>query len=209
MEEIKVQVILGNAANARDCVLKAVNQGIAPEEILFDALVPGIHEVGVKFSSNRIFLQEVLICVGTMKAAVKVLKPLFTAHAVHPIANVVIGTVKGDLHALGKELVKLMMTTRRLKVIDLGTNVSENVFLESFYNYNPKIIAISAFLTSCLNNVEKTIVTLDRAGIRIKVKIMVGGGAVSESFSTKVRADGYAPNAHLAVEKALDLLDAP
>lgn len=167
-----------------------------------DALIQAMSVVGEKFKNNEIYVPEVLIAARAMKAALEVLKPILTETGVKPIGKVVIGTVKGDLHDIGKNLVAMMMTGAGLEVIDLGVDVAPEKFCEAVKNHNPQIVAMSALLTTTMPNMKTTIEKLQEQGLRDKVKVIVGGAPVTESFAKSIGADGYAPDAASAAELA-------
>ncbi|WAM31847.1 cobalamin B12-binding domain-containing protein [Caldicellulosiruptor naganoensis] len=202
LNEISQLIQKGNAKQASEKVKEALSLGLSAEEILNGALISAMAVVGEKFKNNEIYVPEVLIAARAMKAALEVLKPILTETGVKPIGKVVIGTVKGDLHDIGKNLVAMMMTGAGLEVIDLGVDVSPEKFCEAVKSYNPQIVAMSALLTTTMPNMKATIEKLQEQGLRDKVKVIVGGAPVTESFAKSIGADGYAPDAASAAELA-------
>jgi len=202
LNEISQLIQKGNAKLVPEKVKEALSSGISAETILNDALIQAMSVVGEKFKNNEIYVPEVLIAARAMKAALEVLKPILTETGVKPIGKVVIGTVKGDLHDIGKNLVAMMMTGAGLEVIDLGVDVAPEKFCEAVKNHNPQIVAMSALLTTTMPNMKTTIEKLQEQGLRDKVKVIVGGAPVTESFAKSIGADGYAPDAASAAELA-------
>ena len=202
LNEISQLIQKGNAKLAPEKVKEALSSGISAETILNDALIQAMSVVGEKFKNNEIYVPEVLIAARAMKAALEVLKPILTETGVKPIGKVVIGTVKGDLHDIGKNLVAMMMTGAGLEVIGLGVDVAPEKFCEAVKSYNPQIVAMSALLTTTMPNMKATIEKLQEQGLRDKVKVIIGGAPVTESFAKSIGADGYAPDAASAAELA-------
>lgn len=206
LNEISQLIQKGNAKLVPEKVKEALSSGISAETILNDALIQAMSVVGLRsFKNNEIYVPEVLIAARAMKAALEVLKPILTETGVKPIGKVVIGTVKGDLHDIGKNLVAMMMTGAGLEVIDLGVDVAPEKFCEAVKNHNPQIVAMSALLTTTMPNMKTTIEKLQEQGLRDKVKVIVGGAPVTESFAKSIGADGYAPDAASAAELAKSL----
>ncbi|AEM79468.1 corrinoid protein [Thermoanaerobacter wiegelii] len=202
LKEISEALQVGNAKKVKELVQKALDDGIRPNDILNNGLIEGMSIVGVKFKNNEIYVPEVLIAARAMQAGMDVLKPLLTASGVEPIGKVVIGTVQGDLHDIGKNLVKMMMQGAGFEVIDLGVDVSAEKFIEAVNEYNPNIVAMSALLTTTMIQMKNVIEALKNAGLRDKVKVMVGGAPVTANFAKEIGADGYAKDAAEAAELA-------
>lgn len=202
LNEISQLIQKGNAKLTAEKVKEALALGISAETILNDALIQAMSVVGEKFKNNEIYVPEVLISARAMKSALEVLKPILTETGVKPIGKVVIGTVKGDLHDIGKNLVAMMMTGAGLEVVDLGVDVTPEKFCEAVRTYSPQVVAMSALLTTTMPNMKTTIEKLQEEGLRHMVKVIVGGAPVTESFAKSIGADGYAPDAASAAELA-------
>ena len=200
--EISEALQVGNAKKVKELVQKALDDGIQPSEILTNGLIEGMSIVGVKFKNNEIYVPEVLIAARAMQAGMDILRPFLTASGVKPIGKVVIGTVKGDLHDIGKNLVKMMMQGAGLEVIDLGVDVSPEKFVNAAKENNADIVALSALLTTTMPGMKNVITALKEAGIRDKVKVMIGGAPVTQNYADEIGADGYARDAASAAEMA-------
>ncbi|MBZ4644637.1 MAG: methyltransferase [Clostridia bacterium] len=181
---------------------EALNQGIAPAAILNDGLLAGMGIIGSKFKNNEVYVPEVLIAARAMHAGLNILKPKLVETGVKPIGKVVLGTVKGDLHDIGKNLVGMMMVGAGLEVIDLGIDVPKEKFVEAVKEHQPKIVALSALLTTTMSEQRVVIEALKEAGLRDQVKVMVGGAPVTETFAREIGADAYTPDAASAAEVA-------
>lgn len=206
LEQIAQELFTGNAKAVAELVQKALNEGIAPGDILTGGLIKGMNEVGVKFKNNEIYVPEVLIAARAMKAGMEILKPKLSETGVKPMAKMVIGTVKGDLHDIGKNLVSMMMEGAGFEVIDLGIDVPAEKFIQAVKENNPQLVGMSALLTTTMVQIRENIKAFNEAGIRDRVKIMIGGAPVTQKFADEVGADGYAPDAASAVDKAKELL---
>jgi len=200
--EISTNLQNGRAKVVKELVLKAVEEGIDVETILKDGLLHGMGIIGDKFKVNEVYVPDVLIAARAMNAGTEVLKPLLAASGVKAAGKVILGTVTGDLHDIGKNLVKMMMEGKGLEVIDLGIDVPAEKFIEAAINENAQIIALSALLTTTMNEMQNVVEETVKAGIRDKVTIMVGGAPVTESFCKKIGADIYAPDAASAADEA-------
>ncbi|NSW76864.1 MAG: corrinoid protein [Candidatus Atribacteria bacterium] len=206
LEQIAQELFAGNAKAVAELVQKALNEGIAPGDILTGGLIKGMNEVGVKFKNNEIYVPEVLIAARAMKAGMEILKPKLSETGVKPMAKMVIGTVKGDLHDIGKNLVSMMMEGAGFEVIDLGIDVPAEKFIQAVKENDPQLVGMSALLTTTMVQIRENIKAFNEAGIRDRVKIMIGGAPVTQKFADEVGADGYAPDAASAVDKAKELL---
>ncbi len=206
MNEIAQALYNGEAEKVAELTRKALEQGLSPEEILNKGLIAGMDKVGRDFRDGILFVPEVLIAANAMKAGMQILRPLLTESAISGLGTFVIGTVKGDLHDIGKNLVAMMMEGAGFKVVDLGVDTPPEKFIEAIKNHNPQILGMSALLTTTMVEMKKVIEALREAGLRDKVKVMVGGAPVTQEYADEIGADGYAPNASLAVEKAKELL---
>lgn len=199
-------ILAGDARQARELTRAALEAGIGPQELLDRGLIPGMTEVGRLFKSEEIYVPEVLISARAMHAALDVLKPRLSEGEVEPMATVVLGTVAGDLHDIGKNLLAMMLEGGGFQVIDLGVSVSRAKFLDAVREHNPDILAMSALLTTTMPAMQGTIGALAEAGVRSKVKVIVGGAPVTAEFAKKIGADGFAPDAASAVDVAKQLV---
>ncbi len=206
LDQIVRELFAGNAKAVAELVEKALNEGFSPQEVLNDGLIKGMNEVGVKFKANEIYVPEVLIAARAMKAGMEILRPKLVETGVEPVARMVIGTVKGDLHDIGKNLVAMMMEGAGFEIIDLGIDVPAEKFIQAVREHKPQIVGMSALLTTTMIQIRENIKAFREAGIRDTVKIMVGGAPVTQKFADEVGADGYAPDAASAVDKAKELL---
>ena len=194
----------GKAKIVKELVTQAVEQGIHPEVILNDGLVSGMNIVGEKFKNNEIYVPEVLVAARAMNMGAQILKPLLAENGVIATGKICIGTVQGDLHDIGKNLVKMMMEGKGLEVIDLGTDVSPEAFVQTAIEQNCQVICCSALLTTTMGVMEDVVRAAEAAGIRDKVKIMIGGAPVSDEFCKKIGADCYSVDAASAAEAAVN-----
>ena len=205
LEEIAQSVRNGKAKDTKALVQQAIEQGIPAQEILEQGLVAGMNVIGEKFKNNEVFVPEVLIAARAMNQGAQLLKPLLAEEGVRASGKVCIGTVQGDLHDIGKNLVKMMLEGKGLEVIDLGTDVAPETFAETAKKEDCQIIACSALLTTTMGTMTDVVKAAEAAGIREKVKIMVGGAPVTEDFCRKIGADAYTPDAASAANKAMEL----
>lgn len=201
-QELSIQVQKGRAKAVKELVQKAVDEGILAQEILEKGLLDGMTVVGEKFKNNELFVPEVMIAARAMSQGTAMLKPLLVQAGVEAVGRVCIGTVKGDLHDIGKNLVKMMMESKGLEVIDLGTDVAPETFVRTAIEKDCRIIACSALLTTTMNAMEDVVKQAEAAGIRDRVKIMIGGAPVSQSYCDRIGADAYTPDAATAAETA-------
>lgn len=195
----------GKAKEVKELVQQAVDEGMNAQAILDEGLLAGMDVIGVKFKNNEVFVPEVLIAARAMNAGMEILKPLLAADNTETRGIVVIGTVKGDLHDIGKNLVGMMMKGKGLDVIDLGTDVAPKRFVEEAISHKANIIACSALLTTTMKEMENVVKAVKEAGIADQVKVMVGGAPVTESFKNNIGADRYTPDAATAAEVALEI----
>lgn len=205
LEEISLQLQAGKAKIVKELVQKAIDEGIPPETILNEGLLAGMDVVGARFKNNEIFVPEVLVAARAMNMGASVLKSLLVKEDTPAVGRVCIGTVKGDLHDIGKNLVKMMMEGKGLEVIDLGTDVPAEEFIKAAVEHDCNIICCSALLTTTMEVMADVVRLADEAGIHGKVKIMVGGAPVTEEFCASIGADAYTPDAATAAEKAVEL----
>ena len=185
---------------------EALDKGLSVKTILEDGLIKSMNAIGEKFKANEIFIPEVLIAAKAMHAGIAILEPHFTACGIKPAGKVVIGTVKGDLHDIGKNIVSMMLKGACFEVVDLGIDVPPGKFLEIMQTKSPDIIAMSSLLTTSMGAMRDTIKVLKESGLRDKVKIIVGGAPITQVFADSIGADSYAKDAATAVDKAKELL---
>jgi 5-methyltetrahydrofolate--homocysteine methyltransferase len=197
-------VIAGRRKEVPDLVHQCLAAGEKPMEIIEQRLVPGMMTVGEKFKNNEIFVPEMLIAARAMKEALKILEPMLTAAGVKPEYTAVIGTVQGDLHDIGKNLVGMMWKGANIEVVDIGANVPPAKFVEAVRQHHPQLLGLSALLTTTMPAMRETVKAVREAGLG--VKIMVGGAPVSPDFAREIGADGYSSDAGRAVDTALALL---
>ena len=203
LKEISQNVQRGKRKLIPDLIEQAIAQGAAPMDILNLGLLDGMSIIGEKFKNNEVFVPEVLIAARAMNAGVQCLKPYLNEEGLPSAGKVCLGTVQGDLHDIGKNLVKLMMEGKGLEVIDLGTDVSAEQFVRTAAEQNCQIIACSALLTTTMDVMGEVVKEAEKAGIRDRVKIMVGGSPITDEFCKKIGADCYTPDAASAADAAL------
>ena len=203
LREISENLQKGKAKVVKTLVEQAVAEGISPEKILNEGLLDGMDVVGEKFKNNEIYVPEVLVAARAMNMGSQILKPLLAAEGVKATGKVCIGTVQGDLHDIGKNLVKMMMEGKGLEVVDLGTDVAAETFVQTAIEQNCQVICCSALLTTTMSVMENVIKAAEAAGIRDKVKIMIGGAPVSEDYCKKIGADCYTVDAASAADAAV------
>ncbi len=192
----------GNAKLVSEKTQEALDQGLSPVEILNDGLLAGMAVIGKKFKNNEVYVPEVLIAARAMHAGLNILQPKLVESGAKPAGTVVLGTVKGDVHDIGKNLVGMMMVGAGLEVIDVGIDVSKEKFIEAIQTHKPKILALSALLTTTMPELKTVIDAVIEAGLRDEVKIMVGGAPVNAEYAKEIGADGYSPDAGSAAELA-------
>lgn len=202
LEQISEHLQKGKAKEVRELVQQAVDEGIPSQIILEEGLLSGMGIISEKFKRNEVFVPEVLVAARAMSQGAALLKPLLIADGVKARGRVCIGTVKGDLHDIGKNLVALMMRSANLEVIDLGSNVDGAKFIDAINKYNPDVIGLSALLTTTMNEQGHIIQQLTDAGVRDKVKVMVGGAPVTQMWADKIGADAFTADAAEAAQWA-------
>ncbi len=205
LEKISEELQNGNFIDVPKLTQEALVQGILPAVILSDALVAGMDVVGEKFRRDELFMPEVLIAAKAMQAAMAVLRPRLIETGAETAGTIVIGTIQGDLHDIGKNLVGMLFEGAGYQVIDLGVDVAPGRFVEAVRTHKPDIVGLSALLTTTMSRMREVIESLVEAGLRGRVKVMVGGAPVTEKFARDIGADGYSPDAASAVEKARTL----
>ena len=206
-DEIKEKMIGGDIEGVKESVKKALEEKMAASEILLEALVPGIKEVGRLFEAGEAFLPEMMISAEAMKQGVNEIKPLLEAADIESNGKVVIATVKGDVHDIGKNLVALMIGSAGFDLEDMGVDVPTENIIESVKSSSPDVLALSALLTTTMLEIPAIIEALKEAGLRDKVKVLVGGAPISEQFAKQSGADGYAPDAMQAAKAVQSLID--
>ena len=208
INEISMNVQIGKSKIVKGLVQQAIDEGVAPEVILVDGLLSAMDIVGEKFKNNEIYVPEVLVAARAMNMGMGILKPYLADGSVVSAGKVCIGTVQGDLHDIGKNLVKMMMEGKGLEVIDLGVDVSAEAFVNAAIEHNCQIICCSALLTTTMPVMAEVVKAAEAAGIRDKVKIMVGGAPVNDAFCKAIGADAYAVDAASAANIAVELCKA-
>ncbi len=207
LEQISETLMKGRAPQLKEQVQEALDQGIGPEKILQEGMIGGMAVIGEKFKRNEVYVPEVLIAARAMNAGMEVLKPALAEAGVKAKAKACIGTVKGDLHDIGKNLVCMMLEGAGYEVVDIGVNAETEKFIESAKEHNADLIGMSALLTTTMGAMKATVDGFKEAGLADKVKILVGGAPVTQSFADEIGADGYAADAASAVDIADQLLN--
>ena len=206
-EEISAMLQKGRAKNVTALVNQALEENCPPEEILNEGLISGMNIVGEKFRNNEVFVPEVLVAARAMNAGMKTLKPLLAAEGVEPVGKCVICTVKGDMHDIGKNLVKMMIEGKGIECIDLGVDVDPERIVEAVKENDARIVCLSALLTTTMTGQKDVITALEEAGLRDQVKVMVGGAPVTQQFADEIGADCYTPDAASAAQAARSFFD--
>ena len=206
LEKIYEGILDGDMNTVVNGVQKALDDGLSPAEILNQGMIEAMGEVGSLFEEGEYFVPEMLIAARAMQKGLEILKPHLTEVDVKSPGKVAIGTVKGDLHDIGKNLVAMMLEGAAFEVIDLGTDVSPERFIQAVKENGAQIVAMSALLTTTMPNMKNTIEALKEAGLREQVKVMIGGAPVTQSYADQIGADGFAEDASRAVAKAKNLL---
>ncbi len=205
LAEISENLQQGKAKVVKDLVQKAIDQGLPVQQILNDGLLNGMSIIGEKFKNNDVFVPEVLVAARAMNMGSALLKPLLAQAGVQAVGKACIGTVKGDLHDIGKNLVRMMLEGKGIEVVDLGTDVAPEAFIEAAKEQNCKIICCSALLTTTMGVIADVVKSIEAAGIRDQVKIMIGGAPVTQAFCDQIGADVYTPDAASAADAAAAL----
>jgi 5-methyltetrahydrofolate--homocysteine methyltransferase len=210
MDPIQViyqEIVEGNQKAAKAAVQTAIDAGIPADTILTQGMIAAMAEVGRLFEQGEYFVPEMLVSAKSMQEGLNLLRPLLVAQGIEPIGKVVMGTFKGDLHDIGKNLVGMMLEGAGFEVIDLGTDTAPEKFIEAVNNHQAHLLGMSAMLTTTMGNMRHVISALEAAGLRSSVQVMVGGAPLTENFAQQIGADGYAPDASRAVDLAKRLLD--
>jgi 5-methyltetrahydrofolate--homocysteine methyltransferase len=206
LQALYTAVLEGNAPAAKAAVQQALDEGVNPEELLQKYMIPAMDEVGRLFEANEYFVPELLISARAMKGALELIRPKLVETGAKPVGKVVIGTVRGDLHDIGKNLVAAMLEGGGFEVIDLGVDVSPEKFVETAKEKGAEIIAMSALLTTTMPGMKTTVEAVEKAGLKGKVKTMIGGAPVTQRYADEIQADGFSDNASGAVRVARELV---
>jgi 5-methyltetrahydrofolate--homocysteine methyltransferase len=206
LQSLHDSVIAGKLAEVETGVQHALTAGIPTERILAEGLIAAMTEVGRRFECGEYYVPEMLIAARAMQAGLAVLRPQLVAAGIPTAGKVVLGSVRGDLHDIGKNLVGMMLEGAGFAVIDLGTDVSSERFAQAIREHEPKVVGLSALLTTTMKNMQATLKALEDLGVRDKVKVIVGGAPITAAFAEKIGADGYAPDASRAVALVKSLL---
>jgi 5-methyltetrahydrofolate--homocysteine methyltransferase len=202
LSKMSTAIIEGDMGALPELTREALNEDYSAKQILDNGLMPGMDHVGVEFKAGNMFVPEVLRSARAMQASMDILKPLLAESGEKMVGKVLLGTVKGDLHDIGKNLVAMMCEGAGFEVKDLGKDIAPEAFVQAVKEYEPDIVGMSALLTTTMRTMEHTIKALEEAGVRDRVKIMVGGAPVTQAFADQIGADGYASNAAAASELA-------
>lgn len=203
--EISEKLQKGRIKDVKALVNQALEEGLSAQEILDDALLAGMSIIGEKFKRNEVYVPEVLVAAKAMNVGAEILKPKLIDSGVKPIGKVVICTVKGDMHDIGKNLVKMMLEGKGLEVIDMGVDVSESRIIEAIKEHKPQILALSALLTTTMPEQKVVIEALKESGLRDSIKVMVGGAPITQDYADEIGADAYTPDAATCAEVAKEL----
>ncbi|HAJ35299.1 MAG TPA: cobalamin-binding protein [Chloroflexi bacterium] len=206
LDQLYDAIVDGNAKAAATVTKAAVEANIDPQTLLTEYMIPAMDEVGARFEANECFVPELLISARAMKAAMEIIRPLLLGKAVEPAGRVVVATVQGDLHDIGKNLVATMLEGGGFQIVDIGTDVSPDKLVEAVQTHQPQIVALSALLTTTLPSMKRMIDRLVQDGLRAGVKVMIGGAPVTQDFADEIGADGYSDNAAGAVTLARQLV---
>lgn len=205
LEDLTTAIMAGKRKDAKAATEAALAENIAPNEVM-GALMKGMDDVGRRFKANEIFVPEVLVAARAMQTSMNILEPLLASSGHSPEYTVIIGTVEGDLHDIGKNLVAMMLKGANFKVVDLGTNVTPAAFAEAAKEHSSQLVGLSALLTTTMPAMQETVKQLREQGI--SAKVMVGGAPITEEFANSIGADGYSPDAASAVDLARQLVAA-
>jgi 5-methyltetrahydrofolate--homocysteine methyltransferase len=206
LTNISALIIEGNFKEIAEATRGALDSGLSASDVLESGLMPGMDHVGTEFKAGNLFVPEVLMSAKAMQEAMNILRPILVETGVEPAGKIIIGTVKGDLHDIGKNLVAMMCEGAGFEVIDLGKDIDPQVFVDEVREHQPDMVAMSALLTTTMAGMERTIQALVEAGLREEVKVIIGGAPVTQEFAARIGADGYAPNAAAASELARQLI---
>jgi len=204
-EKFYTAISQGKVDDVKKLTQEALDSGEKADAVLKEGLLPAMEQIGVKFKNNEIYIPEVLIAARAMHGGMAILKPILSKSAASQTAKVIVGTVKGDLHDIGKNLVAMMLEGGGFEVVDLGIDVSADKFVEAIREHQPKVVGMSALLTTTMREMKGTLEAIQEAGLRKQVKVMIGGAPVTDRFAKEIGADGYAPDAASAVDVARSL----
>jgi len=199
LKRISQSIENGDSSTVKELAKKALDENLSPEDILNNGLIKGMNLVGKKFKENEIFIPEVLIATRAMKAGLDIIRPYLTEQALTPRGKILIGTVKGDLHDIGKKIVIVMLEKEGYEIIDLGIDVAKEKFLREMQKERPQFVGMSALLTTTMGYMREVIEAIEKEGLRKSVKVIIGGAPITQSYATEIRADGYAKDAQAAV----------
>jgi 5-methyltetrahydrofolate--homocysteine methyltransferase len=206
IDDLRQSVIDGEMSDTQELVQKALVEGMPAEQILKECLIPAMEEVGRRFECNEFYVPEMLISARAMKTGLALLRPLLTAAHVQAVGKVVIGTVQGDLHDIGKNLVGMMLEGAGFEVVDLGADVSADKYVSAVKELRPNLVACSALLTTTMPGMKNVIHRLEAEGLRDQVKVIIGGAPVTDKYALEIGADGFAPDAASAASLAKQLI---
>ena len=206
LNKLSELVIAGDFNKAEELTRQAIDEGLSPEEIIKEGLIKGMDYVGVQFKAGEMYVPEVMMSARAMSAGMELVKPLYTGGDIPSTGKAIIGTVAGDLHDIGKNLVAMMMESAGMIVVDLGIDVPAEEFIQAAQEHKPDVLAMSALLTTTMVEMKKIIELLEEQGIRDSLKVIVGGAPVSNDYAQEIGADGWAPDAASAKDLALGLV---
>ncbi|TRZ50361.1 cobalamin-binding protein [bacterium] len=206
LEKLKRSVIDGDRTGALELTMQALAEQITLETLINQGLIAAMSEVGKLFEDGKFYIPEMLISARAMQSCMDILKPLLSDTEARPLATVVIGTVKGDLHDIGKNLVRMMLQGAGFEVVDLGTDVTPEKFIQAIHEHHARLVGLSALLTTTMISMGVVIKAIKQAGLRDQIKIMVGGAPITEEYARQIGADGYASDASRAVNVAKSLI---
>jgi 5-methyltetrahydrofolate--homocysteine methyltransferase len=205
LKALSQAIIKGDQATATKITQQAISEGVAPGTILEEGLIAGMNTIGIRFKANEVYIPEVLIAARAMKMAMAILEPKLIAAGVKPRGKALMGTVQGDLHDIGKNLVMMMLKGAGFEVVDAGVDVAPDAFVAKARDCGAQVVGLSALLTTTMPSMEKTIAAFRESGL--KAKVIIGGAPVTQEYATKIGADGYAADAASAVDVAKSLLN--
>lgn len=208
LKQLQDLVVVGRRKEVTETTQKLIDEGIKPEKILYEGLLPGMAVVGERFESGEYFIPEMLLAARSLNAGLDLLRPLLTDSEMKPTGKVVLGTVKGDIHDIGKNLVAVMMQGAGFEVIDAGVDVPPEKFVELIREHQPDIVGLSALLTTTMPSMEDTLEVFKSEKIRDKVKVLIGGAPVTQEYANRIGADGFGRNATVAAQVAVKLVGA-
>ena len=200
LEDLAAEIVKGDAEAAEKLTQEALGQNVLAEEILNQGLVAGMNVISEQFKNNEIFIPEVLVAARAMKAGMQIIRPLLAEANVESLGKIIIGTVGGDLHDIGKNIVAMLLEGAGYEVVDLGADVPKEKFLEYAERENPDVLGMSALLTTTMVFMKDMVEALEEAGLKERIKVIIGGAPITQSYADEIRADGYAPDAASAVD---------